>query len=242
SWAGSSTLSMTVMSSSRLKNWKIMPTWLRRNRATPVSLSLSTRWPPTTISPLVGRSRPAMRFSSVDFPLPDGPMIATASPGVTVRLTSDTAGAAPLSYDFVTWSRCTSASMRRRYVAAAPHHIGRTTEPGYRIWLTLIPGMYGTSHQAPPMVFATAIFAVFSAVLYSAHRELALGVALAGAIAVMATFPENLPDIPERYTALIVVVPTVAAGLGIRELRRRVGDSTARLRKVQAEHEAATRR
>src|SRR5581483_9090250 len=97
-------------------------------------------------------------------------------------------------------------------------------------------------HQAPPMVFATAIFAVFSAVLYSAHRELALGVALAGAIAVMATFPENLPDIPERYTALIVVVPTVAAGLGIRELRRRVGDSTARLRKVQAEHEAATRR
>ena len=97
-------------------------------------------------------------------------------------------------------------------------------------------------HLAPPMVFATALFAVFSAVLYSPHRELALGVALAGAIATMLTFPESLPDIPERYTPLIVVVPAVAAGLGIRELRRRVGDSTARLRKVQAEHEAATRR
>jgi hypothetical protein len=93
---------MTVMSSSRLKNWKIMPTWLRRNRATAVSLSLSTRSPPTRISPVVGRSMPAMRFSRVDLPLPDGPMIATASPGATVRLTSDTADAAPLSYVFVT--------------------------------------------------------------------------------------------------------------------------------------------
>ena len=97
-------------------------------------------------------------------------------------------------------------------------------------------------HLVPPMVFATAIFAVFSAVLYSPHRELALVVALAGAIAAVLTFPESLPDIPERYTALIVVVPTVAAAIGIRELRRRVGDSTARLRKVQAEHEVATRR
>jgi signal transduction histidine kinase len=97
-------------------------------------------------------------------------------------------------------------------------------------------------HLVPSIVFATAIFAVFSAVLYSPHRELAIGVALAGAIATVLTFPESLPDIPERYTALIVAVPTVAAGLGIRELRRRVGDSAARLHKVQAEHEAATRR
>lgn len=97
-------------------------------------------------------------------------------------------------------------------------------------------------NQVPPVVFATAIFAVFSAVLYSPHRNLALGVALAGAIATVLTFPDSQPGIPERYTALIVVVPTVAAGLGIRELLRRAGDSAARLRKVQDEHEAATRR
>ena len=47
----------------------------------PVSLSRSIRWPATVIVPLVGRSRPAIRFSSVDFPLPDGPITATASPG-----------------------------------------------------------------------------------------------------------------------------------------------------------------
>ena len=73
------------MSSSRLKNWKIIPTWRRRNRAAPASDSMSTRSSPTRTAPLVGRSIPAMRLSSVDLPLPDGPMMATASPGATRR-------------------------------------------------------------------------------------------------------------------------------------------------------------
>jgi len=47
--------------------------------------------------PLVGRSRPAIMFSSVDFPLPEGPITATASPGAICRLTPSTAGAASLS-------------------------------------------------------------------------------------------------------------------------------------------------
>lgn len=38
------------------------------------------------------------------------------------------------------------------------------------------------------------------------------------------------------------MVPTAAAGLGMREWRRRAGDSAAQLRTVQAEHEAATMR
>jgi Histidine kinase len=94
----------------------------------------------------------------------------------------------------------------------------------------------------PPVAFAAAILAVYSAVVYSPYRELALGVALAGAIATPATFPDNPSYISERYTALIVVTPTAAAGLGMREWRRRAGDSAARLRKAHAEHEAATRR
>jgi hypothetical protein len=80
-----------------LKNWKIMPTCCRRNRATPVSLSRSIRWPATVTVPLVGRSRPAIMFSSVDLPLPDGPITATASPGAICMLTPSTAGAASLS-------------------------------------------------------------------------------------------------------------------------------------------------
>jgi signal transduction histidine kinase len=97
-------------------------------------------------------------------------------------------------------------------------------------------------HYVPPVAFGAAILAVYSAVVYSPHRELALGVALAGAIATLATFPDSPSSISERYTALIVVMPAAAAGLGMREWRRRAGDSAARLRKVHAEHEAATRR
>ncbi len=96
--------------------------------------------------------------------------------------------------------------------------------------------------HVPPAGFGAAILVVYSAVVYSPHRKLAVGVALAGALGTVLTFPDSPSSISERYTALIVVAPTAAVGLGIREWRRRAGDSAARLRKVQAEHEAATQR
>jgi hypothetical protein len=80
-----------------LKNWKIMPICCRRNRATPVSLRLSIRSPATVTVPRVGRSRPATRLSSVDLPLPDGPMTATASPAAISSRTPSSAGLPPLS-------------------------------------------------------------------------------------------------------------------------------------------------
>ena len=49
--------------------------------------------------------------------------------------------------------------------------------------------------------------------------------ALAGAIATLATFPDSPSFISERYIALIVVSPAAVAGLGMREWRRRAGDS-----------------
>jgi signal transduction histidine kinase len=97
-------------------------------------------------------------------------------------------------------------------------------------------------HHVPPAGFGAAILAVYSAVVHSPHRKLAVGVALAGALATVLTFPDSPSSISERYTALIVVVPTAAAGLGMREWRRRADDSAARLRTVQAGHETATRR
>ena len=94
----------------------------------------------------------------------------------------------------------------------------------------------------PPVTFATAIFAAYSAVVYSKYRQLALGVVLTGAILITMTFPNTLPRVSERYTGFLVVIPVVAAGLGMREWRRRASDSAARLRRAEAEHEAATRR
>ncbi len=69
-----------------------MPIFARRYRAEAASPSRSTRTPATVTVPESGRSRPAIRLSSVDLPLPDGPRIATASPGRTVSDASCRAG------------------------------------------------------------------------------------------------------------------------------------------------------
>src|SRR5579872_7064445 len=56
------------------------PILSRRTRVSPSSLSADNISPSISISPSVGRSRPPIKFSSVDFPEPDGPMIDTISP------------------------------------------------------------------------------------------------------------------------------------------------------------------
>ena len=73
----------------------MIPTCRARNRASALSPRVSIRRPATVTVPVVGRSRPATRLSSVDFPLPDGPMTATTSPAATLMLTSASAGGAP---------------------------------------------------------------------------------------------------------------------------------------------------
>jgi signal transduction histidine kinase len=92
----------------------------------------------------------------------------------------------------------------------------------------------------PAIAFATAVFAAYSAVAHSRHRYLAIGVVAAVTLAVTATFGNTLPQFPDQLTALLAITPAVAAALGIRELRRRLTDSTARLRRATEEYEAAT--
>ncbi len=80
-------LSRAGRSSSRLKNWKIMPTRRRRNSARPFSSSPTRSSPPTTTDPPDGRSSPDTMFSRVDFPEPEGPITATDSPAPIVSET-----------------------------------------------------------------------------------------------------------------------------------------------------------
>jgi signal transduction histidine kinase len=96
--------------------------------------------------------------------------------------------------------------------------------------------------DTPPITFATGVFAAYSAVVYSRFRQLAICVVLIGVAIITAMFPNTLPEVSERYMAVLVAIPTVVAGIGMREWRRRAGDSAERLRRAQAEHEAATRR
>jgi signal transduction histidine kinase len=92
----------------------------------------------------------------------------------------------------------------------------------------------------PSIAFGTAVFAAYSAVAHSRHRYLAIAVVAAVTLGVTAAYGNTLPQFPERFTALLAITPAVAAALGIRELRRRLRDSTARLRRATQEYEAAT--
>jgi signal transduction histidine kinase len=110
-------------------------------------------------------------------------------------------------------------------------------------WLVIVAAIVALRHdQAPPVAFATAVFAAYSAMVHSRYRNLAIGAVLIVTLAVTATFADTLPRFPGRLTALFAIVPATVAGLGIRELRRRLRDSAARLRRATEEHEAATRR
>lgn len=92
------------------------------------------------------------------------------------------------------------------------------------------------------VTFGAVIFAAYSAVLYSRFRWAALLAVGTGAVIATAAFPNTTPQVPARFTALLVLAPTAAVAVGMRGWRQRAGDSAERLRKAQAEHEAQTRR
>jgi signal transduction histidine kinase len=110
-------------------------------------------------------------------------------------------------------------------------------------WLAIVAAIVVVQQvTVPPVAFGTAVFAAYSAVAHSRYRNLAIAAVLVVTLAVTATFAGTLPRFPGRLTALLAVAPVAAAGLGIRELRRRLSDSAARLRDAAEEHQAATRR
>jgi signal transduction histidine kinase len=90
--------------------------------------------------------------------------------------------------------------------------------------------------------FAAVIFAAYSAVMYSRFRRMALLSVSTAAVIVTAAFPDTTPPVPARYTALLILAPTVAVAIAMRTWRQRAGDSAERLRRAEAEHEAETHR
>ena len=150
--------------------------------------------------------------------------------GLTVGRPPPLAQPGPVSVLVLAGVALTAAPLlfRRRYPIAS--------------FATLLVAALVVHTHVPPLTFGTAVYGAYCAVVYSRYRQLAVGAVLAGAIAATIVFPSTLPHVQERYTALIVLTPTVAVALGMRELRRRAGDSAARLRRAQAEHEAATKR
>jgi signal transduction histidine kinase len=94
----------------------------------------------------------------------------------------------------------------------------------------------------PPVALGTAVFAAYSAITHSRYRNLAIAVVAVVTFVVAGILGGQLPELPGRLTAAAAIVPAAAAGLGIRVLRRRLADSTARLSRAADEAKAATER
>ncbi len=106
----------------------------------------------------------------------------------------------------------------------------------------ILAASIATGSYATAITVAAAIFAAYCAVAYSKYRRTTLLALLAAAIIIAVAYPEATAQVPERYTPLLVLVPTVALGNMMRMWRQRAGESAGRLRLAQAAHEAETRR
>jgi signal transduction histidine kinase len=99
-----------------------------------------------------------------------------------------------------------------------------------------------TTRYSTAVTIAAAMFAAYSAVVYSKNRPAALGCLAAGVAIVTFDYPKIGPQIPGRLAPLLVLLPTVALGYLMRMWQQRAGESAARLRQAEAGHMAATRR
>jgi signal transduction histidine kinase len=97
-----------------------------------------------------------------------------------------------------------------------------------------------TLFVVPKIALGTAVYAAYSAIAHSRYRNLAIVAAVAVTIAVAPSLGNELPQFPGWFTPIFAVLLAAGAGLGIRELRRRLTDSAAKLRRADAEARAAT--
>jgi signal transduction histidine kinase len=84
------------------------------------------------------------------------------------------------------------------------------------------------------------IYAAYSAIAYSRYQNLAIATVAVVTLAVAAGLGNDLPRFPSWLTPVFTVLLAAVAGLGIRELRRRLADSAGKLRRADAEARAAT--
>jgi len=112
----------------------------------------------------------------------------------------------------------------------------------WAILAAIVAAYYGDNTHATLVTFLTVGFAAYSAVVHSRYRGAALLSMPLATVLVIALFPDTAPPIPARATPLLIFIPIMIVGDAVHRWARRAGDSGARLRQAQAEHEAATRR
>jgi signal transduction histidine kinase len=111
------------------------------------------------------------------------------------------------------------------------------------VWVVIAAAIVAVhTFYVPQVALGAAVFAAYSAVRHSRYRNLAVAMVAVVTVVVAEALGLALPRFPVRLTAVFAILPVAVAGLGIRELRQRLNDSTARLRRAAAEAAAATER
>ena len=105
------------------------------------------------------------------------------------------------------------------------------------VFCVILAAFIATEVYSTAITAGAAIFAGYGAVAYSKHRRMALLGLLSAAVIVTVVYPESAALVPQRYIALLVLLPTVAAGYMMRTWRAQAGESAERLRLAQAGHE-----
>jgi signal transduction histidine kinase len=107
-------------------------------------------------------------------------------------------------------------------------------------WLVIAAAIVLVHPAGVPVGLGAAVYAAYSAIARSRYRNLAIAVVAVVTVAVATGLGNELPRFPGWLTPVLAILPAAVAGLGIRELRRRLADSAARLRRADAEARAAT--
>jgi signal transduction histidine kinase len=108
-------------------------------------------------------------------------------------------------------------------------------------WLIMGTAVATPGYRETVVTLFVVIVAAYSAVAYSRFRGASmLCVSAAGLLATTAIHG-TLPQLPNGTTALWLLIPILVVGNAMHIWRRKAGDSQARLARLQAEHEAATR-
>jgi len=117
----------------------------------------------------------------------------------------------------------------------------RRVYPVAVFWVVLL-GIVAGNQYANFISFVAVVLAAYSAVVHSRFRGAAVLSVLVAGVAVTARYPDTSVPQPGRFTALFVLVPVVLVGNAVHRWRHQEGDSQERLRRAEAEHQAATGR
>ena len=112
----------------------------------------------------------------------------------------------------------------------------------WAILAAVVGTYYGRMYGATIITILIVAFAAYSAIVHSRYRGAALLSMPLAAVLVSALFQDPALPVPARATPLLIFIPIMIVADAVHRWARRAGESGARLRQAQAEHEAATRR